>query len=395
MKSVNEDDAGSSPFADASISRAEVQAGSSEARGPQQLSFSRAYTLSLSPWLVYSQSKLLPTLVSSKVYRQLEFQAVGSWWMPGQPTSGGGKLELEAVEEASEVPNKRRKTSLRRVPNGREDVFADSSIDVKSKRALIKFLRYVVDYDEESERAQQDAEKAMPELLGSDYKLPVHLQSTLTALSLSPDAPQETKAKFALPRIKRHLRSIGIFGAGFGSVIPKWGGGAEISQVACRALAVGGGVYVLGRGIKEVKPSSSTEDQRSEVLLSDDETIKAKWIVGSEQDIPLPDTTSTTESAARAARSITIVSSPLEKLFPPISDNGPPSAGSVIIYPPEALQTGPETADIPPVYLLIQNSDTGECPDGQCKSSTSRSVKSSDGEKQQFTPSFLQRNDPT
>ena len=41
-----------------------------------------------------------------------------------------------------------------------------------------------------------------------------------------------------------------MFDPGFGSVISKWSGLVEIAQVACRAGAVGGGVYVLNKGFE-------------------------------------------------------------------------------------------------------------------------------------------------
>ncbi|KAG9890718.1 hypothetical protein KCU94_g14907, partial [Aureobasidium melanogenum] len=86
-------------FSNASITKS--------AEGEQKLSPSRAYNLSLAPTLVYTRSGLLPILVSSKTNEQLEFMAVGGWFV------------FEKQEDGARVV---------RVPNGREDIFADPSL---------------------------------------------------------------------------------------------------------------------------------------------------------------------------------------------------------------------------------------------------------------------------
>lgn len=191
----------------------------------EKLGFSRAYNFTLSPQIIYTRSPLLSALVASKVYKQLEFQAVGSWFL---------------YDDAA----------LKRLPSGREDIFQDNSIDNRAKRSLMKFLKFVVDYENQVEVWQGKAEMGLSQFLADDFKLPENLQILIGALTLSLDTLEETKVEYALPRIQRHLTSIGVFGPGFGAVVPKWGGGAEIAQVACRAGAVGGGVYVLGTGIR-------------------------------------------------------------------------------------------------------------------------------------------------
>ena len=97
------------------------------------------------------------------------------------------------------------------------------------------------------------------------------------ALALSSAHPSQTATEYALPRIARHLRSIGVFGPGFGAVIPKWGGLSEVSQVSCRACAVGGGVYVLGKGVAPATDSApETTDKGTKLRLKDGEEITAK-----------------------------------------------------------------------------------------------------------------------
>ena len=353
-----------------------------EAIPSAKLGFSRAYSLSLSPQLIYTRSNLLPALVSSKVYRQLEFLAVGSWWIyeHEHPREDAQKEEVEGVEATT------RPGSLKRIPGGREDVFADKSIDLRSTRSLMKFLKLATDAEAHAAILEVWGSKPFPDFLESHLGIPHRLQAPLLALTMSPHLPAKTLTSYALPRIHRHLTSVGMFGPGFGSVIPKWGGLAEIAQVACRAGAVGGGVYVLKKGFE----TDETPDQQaleregtrmdevtqvSTVRLEGGEEIKAHWIVGSDWDLPsklevvgeeaLPDYVS---------RSITIVSSPLSQLFPPPAEGGPPPAGAVVVFPTGSLELELESDtpqilrhDPPPVYLMIHSSDTGECPTGQCE----------------------------
>ncbi|KAB8294926.1 hypothetical protein EYC80_006881 [Monilinia laxa] len=297
----------------------------------EKLSFSRAYNLTLSPQIIYTRSPLLSTLVSSKVYKQLEFQAVGSWF-----------LYDDAV--------------LKRLPSGREDIFQDDSIDNRAKRSLMKFLKFVVDYENQVDVWQDKAEMGLSQFLADSFKLPLNLQILIGALTLSLDTLEATKVGYALPRIQRHLTSIGVFGPGFGAVVPKWGGGAEIAQVACRAGAVGGGVYVLGTGIRDAKTIGNNGFTTHEIDLSNEEKVKTRYITRISNDIP-PDT-------IRVAKIIAIVSSPLGSLFTSTMEGSPTSAVAVVVFPAKTISTKDFIQDYP-VYIMAHSSETGECPTGQ------------------------------
>ncbi|KAH0543193.1 hypothetical protein FGG08_002454 [Glutinoglossum americanum] len=408
VKTVENDTLTSSLFCNVSITSTPQPDQATRSSDSARLAVSRAYCLSLSPQLLYSRSALLPILVSSKVFRQLEFQAVGSWWiynpLKAVPADASSPIEhsnssSERTEEAEEHrrreerPPKDRRGELRKVPNGREDIFKDSTIDLKSKRSLMKFLRFVADYESQPDVWESQASSSFSEFLASRFNLPLPLQTPLLALTMTPDTPVETTTGFALPRIARHLRSIGALGPGFGAIIPKWGGGAEISQVACRAGAVGGGVYMLGNNVEAVNLKTENETHTSkrdggesceglaEVQLQNGDKIKTKWIVGSDYDLPALKATSGFGKEISSTRSISVVSSPLPSLFPTITEGAPLAAGAIVVFPPGSLST--ETKDVPgempPVYLVAHPSNTGECPDGQCVLYASVSAESSRG----------------
>ncbi|KAF2036287.1 rab geranylgeranyl transferase escort protein-like protein [Setomelanomma holmii] len=311
------------------------------------LSFSRAYSLALSPQLIYTRSTLLQYLVSSRVYRQLDFLAVGSWWVYSSDVG----IESSAASERRVTHGK-----LLKVPSGREDVFQDHKLDFKAKRALIKFLRFIGEYEEQIEVWEEHRQQPFTMFLSAQFKVPTALQGPLMALALSSSPANLTTTEYALPRIARHLRSIGVFGPGFGAVIPKWGGLAEISQVSCRACAVGGGVYVLGKGLAPSNGVAETVLDGIKLRLKDGESVTAKWVVGG---------SSSTASADSCCRSINVLSSPLPSLFPPIAEEAPAPASAVVVFPTGSLSLDTQGEELPPVHIFVHSSDTGECPTGQ------------------------------
>jgi Rab proteins geranylgeranyltransferase component A len=352
-----------------------------------QLGPSRSYTLSLSPQLLYAQSTLLPALVTSRVHEQLEFLAVGSWWIcrdgsstrpdPSDTAHAGGSRE-------------QRKQILQKIPSGREDVFSDNTISARDKRAIMKFLRQVLQEDTDAEvfPPQEFGANSLANVLSSQFSIPSALQQPLLALSLSQDTVDSTNAQYAMNRIRRHLHSIGMFGPGFGAMMIKYGGGAEIAQAGCRAGAVGGGVYVLGRGIDTIEAlsvsdiaadSDATGGHELSIKLSDGEVITSRYVVGDEMGLPTIPTRQppigSTIGTGRLARSMSVISSPLEHLFPPTSENGPIPAGAVVVFGSEGSRNNDDSverdirsSEESPIYLVVHSSDSGECPTGQCES---------------------------
>lgn len=376
---IAESGSSTSIFTNASISQYSQEESGSDV---PKLSFSRAYSLALAPQLIYARSSLLPLLVSSKVYRQLEFLAVGSWWVYS-PASGFDGLPSSPAS-ADDISQSRGR--LIKVPSGREDIFVDQSLDMKSKRALMKFLRFIAEYEEQSEVWESHRQTPFPSFLSEQFRVPAHFHGALMSLALSSSTSNHTTTEFALARIARHLRSIGMFGPGFGSVIPRWGGLSEIAQVGCRAGAVGGATYVLGKGLDGLQSlgapqlvdgmtATNTPDGVA-VRLKDGEAVTARWIAGSTDDLqPIASQESSgdgrTEQTATVpviCRSISVVASPLETLFPALAEGAPAPAGAVVVFASGSLSLSSDAesgAELPPVHVFVHSSDTGECPAGQ------------------------------
>lgn len=247
----------------------------------------------------------------------------------------------------------------------------------------MRFLQFATDPEKHAAVIADAGTTNLPTFLTSVYNIPAELHPPLFALTLSPKPLQETSVVYALSMIHRHLTSTGMFGPGFGAVIPKWGGLSEVAQVACRAGAVGGGVYVLGKGIKSMETVQSEDSGQEDIAhgntlslrLAGDEMIKTTFLVGSQYDLPIP--LSDAEDNSLAIKSITIVSSPLQELFPPPMEGAAPSAAAIVIFPkgtkpPTEFKDSPDVqVDPPPIHLAIHSNDTGECPSGQCKFTSS------------------------
>jgi len=190
------------------------------------------------------------------------------------------------------------------------------------------------------------------------------------ALTLSTARLGDTSFDDAITRLRRHLLSTGYFGPGLAAVMPKYGGNSEIAQVACRAGAVGGFVYLLGQGISSITLPSAP-DSLAEVELSDGTRVEAKHVVGMRGSLPSATTTSLDSSQGKAAtlkvaHRVSIISKPLRHLFTSYENATVPAVAIVLV------DDGYNNS--PPVYLQVHSSDTGECPEGQCKLFTTSSI---------------------
>ncbi|KAI1814586.1 GDP dissociation inhibitor-domain-containing protein [Poronia punctata] len=299
------------------------------------LSFPRAYSLALAPQIIYTKSKLLSQLVSSRAYRQVEFLAVGSFFVYGTGDAAAG-------------------TMVRRIPSSREDVFSAQSIPARSKRALMKFLKFVVDYDSEEQKPlwQGSAKELLSDYLVREFKLDVGLRDCILALTLTLDG--KITLEDGLASIHRHLTSTGFFGPGFCAVYPKWGGLSEVAQVGCRAGAVGGGIYMLST---EASVVENTKNNEISLGLSNGMSVRTTAFVSSQKSIS---TTSQT-----VARLVAVVNSPLTSLFEKSIEGAPVPAVAVVAFPPSSLSSSSEPGLDVPIYAFVHSSDTGECPSGQ------------------------------
>ena len=308
------------------------------------LSSPRAYSLALSPQVIHARSSLLSQLVSSRAYRQVEFLAVGSFFVYRPPS------------QSSEAP------SLVRIPSTREDVFTATAISARSKRSLMKFLKFVLDFEsaEQNEMWEPFAEMPLSDFLRTQFNLDPELQRYVHALTLSLRETIPTKEGLGI--VHRHLTSMGVFGPGFAAVYPKWGGISEIAQVACRAGAVGGAIYMLGTKM------SSVDEEGAELLgleLSNESgegnvRVKTRLLVKGSQHAGADGDDGWT------GRLVAVIDSPLTSLFQAVVEGAPTPAVAVVAL--SSTPTNITDSRQLPTYVFAHSSETGECPAGQSKS---------------------------
>lgn len=235
----------------------------------------------------------------------------------------------------------------------------------------MKFLRFVLQESEEPESPEVVKPGQTLEQLLDDFRIPSGLHSAVQALSLTTQSTSKSDAHVCVKNIRRYLTSIGNLGPGFGAVVAKYGSNPEIAQVACRAQAVGGGIYLLGHGIASKVESAPNEaadpgatNGPHDLTLSDGTAIRTARLVAGVDDLPRDTTTpSTHEDTIRTIHSISIISNPLRTLFTSGTENSPTPAAVMVLV--EARDV--EHAN--PIYLQVHSEDTGECPSGQSESS--------------------------
>lgn len=248
--------------------------------------------------------------------------------------------------------------TLVRIPSTREDVFSTTAISSKAKRGLMKFLKFVLDYESspQKESWQHHADAPLTDFLQKEFSMDAELQTYIVTLTLSLDGKITTRDGLAV--IRRHLSSMGVYGPGFAALYPKWGGLSEIAQVSCRAGAVGGAVYMLGAGIMAMEAF----ENEVKLKLTSGDTVKTRVLVRAD-DSP--------SNQTGISRLVAVVDSSLRSLFEVTVEGAPSPAVAVIAFPAGLLSTAAGQASEYPVYLSAHSSDTGECPVGQSKSNPS------------------------
>lgn len=228
----------------------------------------------------------------------------------------------------------------------------------------MKFLKFVLDHQSEAltEVWLPYAYKPLSKFLDSEFKLDAMLQSYIITLTLSLDGNISTED--GLAAISRHLTSMGVFGAGFAAVYPKWGGLSEVCQVGCRAAAVGGAIYMLGTGItKTARRKDKTV--KFEISLSNDMVVKTKALYRSSACA-----VSEIEDEVCLSRITAVIGAALPKLFESVVEGSPTPSAVVVAFPTGSVTTSDGRDSEYPIYAMVHSSDTGECPAGQCKLQT-------------------------
>ncbi|CAL1701891.1 unnamed protein product [Somion occarium] len=158
----------------------------------------------------------------------------------------------------------------------------------------------------------------------------------------------------ALQRIRRYLRSAGRYGPS-PFLVGHYGGIGEIAQGFCRAAAVNGATYVLGRNIMSLNPPpkslGSQANLRWSLSLDDLDEHPSSRIVAAQP--AYISSSSPSSPGGRSARCVAIINTPIRFSEPPpelnddvsVEDIGPGEIDTgLLIFPPSSVDSGSSTA---------------------------------------------------
>jgi Rab proteins geranylgeranyltransferase component A len=183
--------------------------------------------------------------------------------------------------------------------------------------------------------------------------LPFYLRNIIQyAIALSPTA--EVKATDGIRAIQRHLTSFGMYGS-FPIVVPLHGGGGELSQAFCRAAAVKGATYILGRTIRKISTNNMNEYpimvDFNVPELNDLSTVRCKNVVRLSEPA--------VADCIEITRTVSVLQGAFESLFLPEAQY---TDAALIVVPPGTVR--PEQRS--PIQIILHGGGIGECPLGQC-----------------------------
>lgn len=325
-------------------------------------SLDRHYSISLSPALQPAASPSLDVLVRSQVARYATFRL----------------LQRTAVWDSQQG-------TLKTVPASKEDVFKSGELSLIEKRKLMKFLQSAATYDSSS---SPENGKSFKTFLETKFSLPPHLVTAIMyGIALCSSEAETIGA--AMERLKVHLTSVGRYGNS-AYLVPQYGGAGEIAQGYCRAAAVHGATFILGKEIEKLTTeqvngqAGDTDASRYQLKLKDiDEVFTVDYVVGEEELVQ--SVRGTQASASRPASSadakllqgVLVLDRSVRIPAPAVTSSAASSGEAkdakeeepletgLIVFPPGslALQTGSYNESA--ITALVLGEGTFCCPKGQ------------------------------
>jgi RAB protein geranylgeranyltransferase component A len=280
---------------------------------------SRKYLVDLSPRLMFAKSDLLAILIKTRVFRYLEFKALGNF---------------HTYEN----------DSFDKVAGSREDIFTDQSLSLATKRGLMRFMKFVLYWETEGDIWRPYVTQPIHKFLSEKFKLE---QQQITELVLAVGLCQDLSVKtpIALARIKRYLVSLDIYG-NFPMLYSMYGSAGELGQGFSRSAAVAGATYKLDTKLvayDETTKIASLSDG-SQVMIRDRVVLSPNSSLG-----PSP------RKCATMTRMVAFVAKDCKEWF---AEN---ESAALVVFPPGTLPSENKSV----VHAIVLGSGSGQCPDGQ------------------------------
>lgn len=284
---------------------------------------SRDFGIDITPKILFANSDLLSILVKSRVHQYLEFQSLSNFHT----------FENDSFEKLT---------------NSKQDIFTDQNLPLMTKRNLMRFIKFVLNWDEQPEIWQAYADKSITEFLVKKFKLE-KMQAFELIFSIGLCYNLETKTPAALQRIRRYLTSFDVYGA-FPVLYSKYGGPGELSQGFCRSAAVGGSTYKLNSKLVSYDPNTKEAyfDDGSKVTVGEKVIMSPTQASSDSKNIP--------KQKYEVHRLTCIVEKPCTEWF------GEEESAAIVVFPPNSLKSGNKQV----VQVLIIGTGSGTCPQGTC-----------------------------
>ncbi|ODQ64147.1 FAD/NAD(P)-binding domain-containing protein [Nadsonia fulvescens var. elongata DSM 6958] len=291
---------------------------------------SRHYLIDLTPKIIFAKSDLLALLLKSRVSTYLEFKALGTFHT----------FENDCFEK---------------VPGTKEDIFTDQSLSLLTKRALMKFMKFVIDWEPQYSLWGPYRKRPIRDFLREAFKLP-EAQIVEIGHTIGLCSTLQVPTMVGLARIKRYLASLEVYG-NFPVLYSMYGSAGEISQGFCRSAAVAGATYKLQCGLSSLSASKQSDNDNDVIsaTLTDGTQVKiTEKIVASPTNLPA--TVGTTSAPTQPiSRLVAIVGKSCEEWF------APQETAAIVVFPVDSLATHNTHA----VQCLVMGSGSGTCPEGQ------------------------------
>ncbi|CEP64887.1 GTPase-activating protein MRS6 LALA0_S14e01508g [Lachancea lanzarotensis] len=282
---------------------------------------SRDFGIDLSPKILFAKSDLLSILLKSRVHQYLEFQSLSSFHT----------YENDSFE---------------RLTNTKQEIFTNPSLPLMTKRNLMKFIKFVLDWTNQPEIWDAYKDKPVASFLVEKFKLErAQVYELIFSIGLCYNI--DVKTPEALQRIRRYLTSFDVYGP-FPVLYSKYGGPGELSQGFCRSAAVAGATYKLNESMISYNPDSriAVFSDGSKVSVTEKVVIAPTQCPKNSGNVP--------EQKYEVQRLTCVVDKTCSEWF----TEGENAA--VVVFPPDSLKSGNRQA----VQVLIMGSGSDVCPAG-------------------------------
>ncbi|KAK9365778.1 GDP dissociation inhibitor-domain-containing protein [Lipomyces kononenkoae] len=273
----------------------------------------RKYAIDLSPHILFTRVDLLSLLIKSRVSRYLEFKPLGSFHT----------FEQDSFEK---------------VPGTKEDIFTSQTLTLLTKRSLMRFMKFVIDWEQNIIVWQDYKDEPISKFLEEKFGLDVpQIVELVHSIGLLPTP--KTSTEVALGKIKRYLTSMQVYG-NFPAMYSMYGTGGELAQGFCRSAAVAGTVYRLGTKLVGFDETTGVAE-----LDSGDRIKVTEKIISSEALVTHDE---------EVTRMVAVVEKDCKEWF------AEGESAAVVVFPVDTLD-GNQAA----VQVLVMGSGSGQCPSGQ------------------------------